>query len=204
MKKFARVRILRKRTGYRGHFRVDVYTLRHRLYRGGWSATMTREVFERGCTVGIVLYDPRRDALVLVEQFRLAAPLAGRPGWEIEIVAGIVDKDGESAADVAVREAFEEAGLAVLGRPVRAFKALTTPGGSSETFEVFCGRVDSRDAGGIHGLADEHEDIKVVVKSFAQVQRLIAHGKIQNGPSLLALYWFAANRARLRRHWPRR
>lgn len=162
---------------------------------------MTREVFERGRTVGILLYDPKRDALVLVEQFRLAAHLSGLAGWELEIVAGIVDRRGESGMAVAVREAREEAGLRVIGRPVRAFKVLTTPGGSSETFEVFCGRVDSRGAGGIHGLAHEHEDIKVVVKSFAQVVRLVARGRIQNGPSLMALYWFAANRARLRRRW---
>jgi len=201
MTKGRAVKILGKRTAYRGHFRVDVYRLRHRLYSGGWSGTMTREVFERGRTVGIILYDPKRDALVLVEQFRLAAHLSGLSSWELEIVAGIVDKRGESAASVAVREAREEAGMRVIGRPVRAFTVLTTPGGSSETFAVFCGRVDSRGAGGIHGLAHEHEDIKVVVKSFAQAMALVSRGKIQSGPSLMALYWFAANRARLRRRW---
>jgi ADP-ribose diphosphatase len=195
------VKILGKRAGYRGHFRLDLYRLRHRLYAGGWSGAMSREIFERGRTVGILLYDPKRDALVLVEQFRLAAHLAEFPGWELEIVAGILDKRGERPEAVAVREAHEEAGVDVIGRPLRALKVLTTPGGSTETFEVFCGRVDSRGAGGIHGLASEHEDIKVVVKNFAQVATLVARGHIQNGPTLLALQWFAANRAQLRRRW---
>ena len=66
---------------------------------------------------------------------------------------------------------------------------------------LFCGRVDSSDAGGIHGLADEHEDIKVVVKGYDETMTLLRAGKIDNGFTIVALYWLAANRARLRREW---
>ena len=204
MAKSARVQIIRKKTGYRGYFQLDCYTLRHRLYRGGMSAAMTREVFERGNTVGILLYDPRRDALVLVEQFRLPAYLAGFPAWQTEIVAGVIDDKREPPRAVAVREAHEEAGVILTGAPFLAQKFMTSPGGSTETFSLFCARVDSRGVGGIHGLPHEHEDIRVTVKSFQATMKLALAGRIQNGPTLLALYWLAANRARLRRRWPQR
>ncbi|MGH7014050.1 MAG: NUDIX domain-containing protein [Stellaceae bacterium] len=204
MPKTARVRILRKRTVYRGYFQLDRYTLRHRLYRGGMSAAMTREVFERGHTVGILLYDPRRDALVLVEQFRLPAYVAGFSAWQTEIVAGIIEDQREPPRTVAIREAHEETGIVLTGAPFLAQKFLTSPGGSTESFHLFCARVDARGVGGLHGLPHEHEDIRVKVKSFRAALDLARTGRIQNGPTLLALYWLAANRARLRRRWPRR
>jgi ADP-ribose pyrophosphatase len=197
----AGLEILDREIAYQGFFRVDRYRLRHRLYGGGWSAVLSREVFERGRAVGLLLYDPRRDAVVLVEQFRLAAHLAGFAARQLEIVAGIVDRDGEAEAAVARREAQEEAGLAVEGELVPIHRFLTSPGGTTETVALFCGRVDAGAAGGIHGLAEEHEDIKVVVKQFAELQRLRRAGAIENAFTLIALYWLAANRARLRRMW---
>lgn len=204
MKKSARVRILRKQRVYQGHFRLDLYTVRHALYRGGMTAPIRREVFERGNTVGILLYDPPRDALVLVEQFRLPAYLAGFPPWQTEIAAGIIEDQRENPRAVAMREAHEETGIVLTAPPFLAQKFMTSPGGSTETFHLYCARVDSRGATGIHGLADEYEDIKVTVKPFRAALNLALAGRIQNGPTVLAFYWLAANRAGLRRRWPRR
>lgn len=193
--------ILGRETAYRGFFRIDRYRLRHRLYAGGWSPELSREVFERGRTVAVLLYDPQCDAVVLVEQFRLPAHLAGFPAWQIEIVAGIVDRAGESEEEVARREAREEAGLVIDGPLVPIHRYMPSPGGTTETVDIFCGRVNSRDAGGIHGLADEHEDIRVVVKSYPETMTFLRADRIQNGVTALALYWLAANRTRLRRRW---
>lgn len=189
-----------RRTVYRGFFRIDHFLLRHRLFAGGWSAELSREVFLRHDAAGILLYDPGRDELVLIEQFRLAAHLAGFAAWQLEIVAGIIDKD-ETAAAVARREAQEEAGLAVIGETVPIHRFMTSPGGSTETVDLFCGRIDASAAGGIHGLADESEDIRVVVKSYDEAMALLASGRIENGYTLLALHWLAANRETLRRQW---
>jgi ADP-ribose pyrophosphatase len=193
--------ILGRDVAYQGFFRIDRYRLRHRLFAGGWSAELTREVFERGRAVGVLLYDPVRDAVVLVEQFRLPAHLAGFSAWQLEIVAGLVDHDRESELEVAHREAQEEANLVLTGEIELVHRFLTSPGGSTETVAIFCARVDAAKAGGVHGLADEHEDIKVVVKSFREAMRLLRAGKIENVFTLAALYWLAANRARLRRAW---
>jgi ADP-ribose pyrophosphatase len=197
----APVQILDRKTAYRGFFRIDRYRLRHRLHAGGWSAEIDREVFERGRAVAVLLYDPLRDAVVLVEQFRLAAYLAGFPAWQLEVVAGIVDHVGEDEPAVALREAREEAGLEIQGDLVPIQRCLTSPGGTTETVALFCGRVDARDAGGIHGVAAEHEDIKVVVKTYRETMRLLRMRKIDNGFTLIALYWLAANRASLRELW---
>ena len=194
------IAINERETVYRGFFRVDRFLLRHRLFAGGWSAELSREVFLRHDAAGILLYDPQRDEIVLIEQFRLAAHLAGFAAWQLEIVAGIIDSD-ESAATVARREAEEEAGLAVIGEVVPIHRFMTSPGGSTETVDLFCGRVDASAAGGIHGLADESEDIRVVVKSHTEAMELLNAGKIENGYTLLALHWLAANREALRRQW---
>jgi ADP-ribose diphosphatase len=138
---------------------------------------------------------------VLVEQFRLPAHLAGFSAWQLEIVAGLVDHDGESELEVARREAREEANLVLAGEIEPMHRFLTSPGGTTETVALFCARVDAAGAGGIHGLADEHEDIKVVVKSFRETMRLLRSGKIENVFTLAALYWLAENRTRLRRAW---
>jgi ADP-ribose pyrophosphatase len=189
-----------RKTAYSGFFRIDRFRLRHRLFAGGWSAELSREVFLRHNAAGILLWDPIRDELVLIEQFRLAAHLAGFAAWQLEIVAGIIEA-GESTADVARREAQEEAGLPVIGDLVPIHRFLTSPGGSTETVDLFCGRVDASTAGGIHGLADESEDIRVVVMSSAAALALVAEGRIDNGFTLLALHWFAANRDALRLRW---
>lgn len=195
------VKIIKHETVYQGFSRLDRYRLRHRLYAGGWSAEMEREVFERHATVGVLLYDPQRDSVVLVEQFRLPAHLAGFPSWELEIVAGIVDHAGESGEDLARREAKEEAGIEILGALVPVHRFMPSPGACTETVDLFCGRVDARGAGGIHGLAQEHEDIKVVVLSYREAMKLLRGDRIANGLTALALYWLAAHRAALRREW---
>jgi ADP-ribose pyrophosphatase len=195
------VKIMKRETVYQGFARLDLYRLRHRLYAGGWSEEMEREIFERGRTVGVLLYDPQRDTVVLVEQFRLPAHLAGFPAWELEIVAGIVDHDGESAEDLARREAKEEAGIEILGELVPVHRFMPSPGACTEQVDLYCGRVDAQGAGGIHGLAQEHEDIKVVVLSYRVVMKKLRGDEIKNGLTALALYWLAAHRAELRRRW---
>jgi ADP-ribose pyrophosphatase len=195
------VKITRHEELHRGFFRLERYRLRHRLYRGGWSAELEREIFERGRTVGILLYDPNRDEIVLVEQFRLAAHLAGLAAWVLEIVAGIVDKEGESEVELARRESREEAGIELIGEPIFIHRFMPSTGGCTEVVDLFAGRVDASKADGIHGLADEHEDIKVVVLRFEEAMERVRADAIKNGPTLLALYWLAAERERLRREW---
>ncbi|HXE16388.1 MAG TPA: NUDIX domain-containing protein [Stellaceae bacterium] len=195
------VKIVKKTKAYHGHFHVDVYRFRHRLFRGGWSEIVKREVIDRGSAVALTLYDPDRDAVVLIEQFRLPGMLGGGRGWQIEPVAGLLDRAGESEKSVARREAIEEAGVQIRGELIPMHRVLASPGALTELVAHYCARVDSRTTGGIHGLPGEGEDIRVLVKPLREAMRMVARGRIQNAHCLVALYWLAANRDRLRQRW---
>jgi len=194
-----RVEVREKTTPFKGYFQIDRYRLRHRKFDGGWTDEMTREIFERGHAAAVLLFDPERDAVVLIEQFRPGAYAAGVDPWLIEIVAGIIE-EGETPEAVVRREAVEEAGCTVSElHPIGTF--LATPGGSSETVALFCGRTDSRGAGGIHGLDHEQEDIRVLALSRQEALERLAAGGITNMPAVVALQWLALNYTELRSIW---
>ena len=204
------VRVRKKETPFRGYFRVERYHLQHKLFEGGWSRPMTREVFQRGHAAGVLLYDPDRDLLVLVEQFRIGALMAlplrhfRKPPspWLMEVVAGIIEP-GESPRRVVLREAVEEAGCKILDL-VHACDYLATPGGSSESVVLFCGRVKAPRHGSIHGLTEEHENIRVHVVPAARALGWLDTGRACNSMLIIALQWFALNRKALRRRWARK
>ncbi len=185
--------IVAREAGYDGFFRLDRLRVRFRRYDGDWSEVITREVLERGHAAGVLLYDPERDEVVLVEQFR--APAVDAPGgpWLIETVAGIIEA-GETPEDVARRETREETSLTV-GALERIGAFMLSPGGASECITLFCGRVDSRDAGGVHGIDDE--DIRTVVMDTDAALAAVADGRIVAANAVIALQWLALNRARL-------
>lgn len=193
------VDVMEKITPFQGYFRIDRYTLRHRRHDGGWTGPMTREIFERGHAAGVLLYDPVRDEVTLLEQFRPGALAAGWHPWLIEVVAGIIDDDA-SPEDVAIREAQEEAG-AVISDLVPIYKYLVTPGGSSETMALYCARVDSRSLGGLHGLEEECEDIRVFSVAADEAIGWLESGRILNSCAIIALQWLALNRQRLITLW---
>ena len=193
------VNVLKRETVFQGYYRVDRYHLKHRRHDGGWTDPMTREVFERGHAVAVLPYDPVRDEVVLIEQFRIGAYAAGVGPWLLEVVAGIIDA-GETLEYVARREAREEAGIDVKDlTPIAAF--LLSQGAVSETVQLFCGRVDATGAGGIHGLDHEHEDIKVSTVQFAEIREFLDQGRITNAVALIALQWLLLNRDSVRNLW---
>jgi ADP-ribose pyrophosphatase len=189
--------ILGKETVYDGFFRMDRYRLRHRKFDGTWTPEVSREIFERGNAVAILLYDPERDTVVMVEQFRLPAYLIGRSAWCLETPAGIV-KPGEELAEVARREALEETGCEIIGEISKIAQFMASIGGSTEIVTVFFGTVDSRSAAGIHGVADEHEDIRVHVLAADEAIRKADESEIENAASVIALNWLARHHASLK------
>ena len=194
------VEITEAATPLRRYLRIDTFRFRHRLFSGEWSAARNYDVLRRGRAVGIVLYDPDRDSVVLVEQFRLPAFLAGGSPWQLEAAAGMIDTD-ETPEAVAIRETGEETGLIVLGEPLMIQRYLPSGGGSDESVVLFCGRVDSTLAGGVHGLPEEHEDIRVVVKPLTEIEAMLETGAIESGHTLIALYWLLRHRDDLRQRW---
>ncbi|WP_445396258.1 ADP-ribose diphosphatase [Zobellella sp. An-6] len=187
------MQLLAEEVGYNGFFRLLKVRLRHRLFAGGWGPTLTRELFDRGHAAAVLPYDPVRDEVVMVEQFRVGAIHNQHSPWLLEIVAGIVE-EGESEEEVVRREAQEEAGL-TLKTLTRALSYYSSPGGCSERITVFIGEVDAAEAAEHAGLVHEGEDIRVHRLPRAQAMRWLAEGKIDNAASVIALQWLELHRA---------
>lgn len=190
------VTIVSRDTAFQGFFAIDRIVLRHRLFAGGWSPDFSRELFRRDQAGGVLLYDPQADKLVMVEQFRVGLLDAmDQSPWALELVAGILD-DGETARDMALREVHEEAGLAI-GPPEFICNYFNSPGGSTERITLLYAEVDASQASGIHGMADENEDIRVVVLSFDEAWQAFLSGRINNAMAIIALQWLRLKRAGL-------
>jgi ADP-ribose pyrophosphatase len=188
--------IINETTPYQGFFSLKKVELKHTLFDGGWSKPITRELFQRGNCVAVLLYDPIRDEVVIIEQFRIGAVQLGEKAWLLEIVAGAIET-GETAEEVAYRESIEEAGCEIQ-ELVKINDFFTSPGGTSELLTLFYGRVDATNVGGIHGLDDEDEDISVTTMKFADVYQLLLDGQILSAIPIIAIQWLYINRDKLR------
>lgn len=191
--------ILNREVLYQGIFRLARYTLRHRLYNGGWSENFTREVFERYSATAILPYDPKLDRVILIEQFRPGSLSDPQSPWMIEIPAGILGKN-EQPDDVAYREATEETGCEVKTlHPICEY--FVSPGGTNEYINIYCGRIDSEGVGGVHGLKSEHEDIRVLNLTTDEAFSKLYSGNIKTAPAWIALLWLQNNRNQLQTLW---
>ncbi len=195
----ARVEVIEREVVFDGFFKVVRFRLRHRLFAGGMSPELGRELFDRGDAVVVLPYDPLREAIVLVEQFRLGALEGAGDPWLLEPVAGIIEP-GEAPPAVARREATEEAGLELLDLvPIGSY--FPSPGGSNEVCTAYLARIDSRGAGGLFGLADHGEDVRAHVVPLAQALGWLEQGAIRAASTLITLQWLALHRGALRARW---
>ena len=188
-----------RETNFSGYFSVETVTLRHRLFAGGWSSSIRRELFQRGDAVGVLPWNPHTDEVVLIEQFRVGAMRGADNPWMLELMAGIVES-GESDSSVAHREAEEEAGCELHRlEPIATF--FPSAGACSEQIRLFIGETTGADHGSVKGLAGEHEDILVHQIARSEALAMLSRGEINNGHTLIALQWLALNGERLRTNW---
>ncbi|AVM73115.1 NUDIX domain-containing protein [Magnetospirillum gryphiswaldense] len=201
MKRFSDddVEVIAKDTMFKGYFQIDRYRLRHRRFDGGWTQEIVREIFERGHASVVLLYDPERDRVAMIEQFRPGALAAGWYPWLVECVAGIIE-DGETPESVARRESAEEAGAEPTDM-IEVGKYLVTAGGSSESCALFCARVDSSRIDGLHGLEHEGEDIRVFTLPTDDAYAMTKDGRICNSMAVLAVQWLMLERDHIRARW---
>jgi len=187
------------KVNYQGFLRLETRVVQHALYKGGQSPDVRRELLLRGEAVGVLPYDPVRDEVLLIEQFRIGVTRTQHSPWMLEIVAGIVEP-GETHSDVAHREAIEECGCHVKQlEPIVGY--YSSPGFTDEFLTIFCGRIDASNAGGVFGLENEHEDIRPTVSSADDCFAKLARGEVINASTVIALQWLQLNRLRLRSEW---
>lgn len=194
--------ILKEETVYQGHFQLKKIHFRHKLFSGEMSGTVVRELLIKGAASVLIAYDPVQDKVVLIEQVRIGAfdPTQKSSPWLLELVAGMVDKAGEDPAEVAIREAKEEAGI-VIEQVEHALSVWDSPGGQLERLHLFLGLVDTTqiEHGTTHGLAEENEDILVHIVSREQAYQWVVEGKIDNVIAVIGLQWLQLNYQKYRR-----
>ena len=195
------IEILKNETIYLGFFKLNKVKFKHKLFAGGWSGTVTRELLVKGAASAMVAYDPVLDNVVLVEQVRIGAydPTSTQSPWLLELIAGMVE-EGETPESVALRESEEEAG-AKISHMKHCLSVWDSPGGVLERIHVFVGKVDSTTVGGLHGLAEENEDIRVHVVSRETAYQWLCEGKIDNGIAVIGLQWLELNYRKLKEQW---
>jgi ADP-ribose pyrophosphatase len=196
-----RFRILARARVHDGFYKLDLLTLTHERFAGGWTPPLRRDLLVQRPAVAVLPFDPRRDAVVLVEQFR--AGCVDQPGspWLIEAVAGLVEP-AEPPEAVAAREVAEETGLAI-GRTEFVCRYHASPGGTSEQVAVYVAEVSAPEGGGTFGVAHEDEDIRTHVVPVAEAFAMIADGRIIAANSVIPLLWLQCHHARLRAEWLR-
>ena len=183
---------------YAHFFAVEEYDLRFRRFDGSLSAPINRAAFVSGDAVTVLPYDPHRDRVLLVEQFR-AGPFARGDlnPWLLEAIAGRIDP-GETPEDAARREAEEEAGLA-LGDLCEVACYYASPGAKTEYLYSYVAITDLADgSAGVFGMADEAEDIRGHLMPFDRLMALVASGEVNNAPLILTALWLQRERPRLR------
>ena len=183
--------LLSEDTAYDGFNSIEILNFKYRKFNGGQSNVIERELFRRKSYVGVLLYDPKRQEVILIEQFRIGPMVNNEHPWLLEIVAGMVD-DEENNEQAVMREAIEEANCTIT-KLIPIDQYYLTPGSSNETLTLYCGITDTSKAGGIYGLATEDEDIKVHVISFDAVISMLKNNEIKNASTIIAVQWLALN-----------
>lgn len=192
------VEIIETRQPYANFFSVEEYRLRHRRFDGAMSAPLDRAAFVSVDAATVLPYDPQRDSVLLIEQFRVGPMARGDAQcWSLEAIAGRIDA-GETPEETLRREAMEEAGLEI-GTLFHVHSYYPTPGAKSEFIYSYVALADLPDnANGLGGLMHEGEDIRAHVVTLDRVQALMANGEIENAPLVISVLWLLQNRERLR------
>ena len=193
------IEILDDKTLYSGHFDVLQRRLKFKLFAGGWSDVIQRNVVVRQHAAAVLLYNPQRETVVMVEQMRVGAIDSSESPWLLEPVAGLIELD-DTPEETAIRESVEEAGCEVL-ELIPMLPYLVSSGICTELCYTFCGRIKESQSGSLHGLEEESEDIKVHEIPVNEAFSLLAEGKIIAVSAVVSLQWLQLNLDNLNKKW---
>ncbi len=182
-----RVHIRQTGLEYDGFIRIERADLAFEKFSGEMSAAVRRFRYHRGDVAAVMIYDSDRDRVLLIRQFRYAVHARTGDGWLIECVAGIQEKE-ESIQTGARREVLEETGLKLAGLELLA-EYFPSPGGCSDKIHLFLGTLEDPERSlGVHGVAQEGEDIQASWVPLSQALEMARTGQIQDAKTLIGLH----------------
>ncbi|RMC37837.1 NUDIX domain-containing protein [Paracoccus alkanivorans] len=198
----ADIRLHARHQPYAGFFTFEEWRLSHRTHAGGFTPELRREGFVMGDAVVVLPWDPVRDRVLVIEQFRLGPAMRHDPQpWMLEAIAGRIDA-GETVEEAARREALEEADLQLI-RLIPAIHHYPSPGAVTEFLYQFLGIADLPDGcAGIHGLDGEAEDIRGHLLKRSELTAMVLAGQITNGPLAMMALWLEGQAESLRAAGP--
>lgn len=192
------VAVLDHAFAYLNFYGIEEADLRFRRHDGTMSPVLNRSALMVGEAAVVLPYDPLRDCVLLVEQFRAPVYLSGdRAPWVWEPVAGLIDP-GESPETTARREAMEEAGIE-LRRLEKVSEAYSSTGSSGEYIHLYVGIADLTGTTENGGLDSEGEDIRSEIVGFDALMEGIDSHRYRDLPLVSTALWLARHRDRLRR-----
>ena len=169
------------------YFKVEEATVSYQKFDGTMSPVVRRLDLVRGDAVAAVLFNKKRQRVILVSQFRYAT-LSRGTGWMTEVIAGLID-NGETPEDAVKREILEEAGYETETLE-RIFSFYPTPGITSERVILFYAETSGGDPVAKGGVLDhEDEDIQVLELPLEDALRQVERGEIADAKTIIGLMW---------------
>lgn len=194
------IEVIEKSSLYSGHLELQKFTFKHRLFNGTMSKPIIREVLVKPPFVGVLLFDPEAEVVIMVEQVRVGAVLNDKTSpWILELVAGLIEPN-ETALNAAKRETFEETGCQMLASEFICSYILS-PGTSTEQAHLYCGHVKTPVSSGFYGLETEDEDIKTHIFKLSEIFGLLQNGLLTNAASIIGIMWLKENVEKLKAKW---
>ncbi len=173
---------------FRGFVQVEKVSLRHRLFQQTeYTPLIQRELIRRKEAAGVLIYDDLQQKFALIEQFRVGAMDDPVSPWQLEIIAGVLDGD-ESPESCIRRESLEESGCE-LNEIELIFSFYPSAGACDEVFHLYVAQATLPKEGGIFGMPDEGENIKLHIIDYAQLKNLLNGQRLRNAPVIMALQW---------------
>lgn len=192
--------ILKRERMYEGDCRADRYQVRHEKMANRGTDSYAREIFTIGPVAAVLPYDPLRHEIVLVEQFRAGAMVAGEKNpWILEPPAGLICPP-DTPEKTARTEAWEEA-RCVIKELIPLFRMHPSPGNVSQLTRIYAGRTSTEKIGGICSISEVNEETRPRVFSVGAISGLLSRGRIVNGVTIIALQWMLLNHELLNKKW---
>jgi len=176
---------------FNGFNKVKRYKFQHKLFDSSWSNIISREILITKNAVAILPYDKVKNKVILIKQFRLGAILSNYNPFQIEIIAGLVEKSDKDLKSAVIREAKEEAGIEVKYKKIQSIRdVLNSSGSTNESTSIFFCECTFKKLKKIRGNFNEDENIKVLELSPRKALELLFKKKIHSVNTIIALEWF--------------